>query len=195
MDGHRCPLTGAPCSNPKIIHITEVHGYNAVEEQHLCQMCGKDVLAQAMPKPKKVQPKVQTIAESELSPLMKGLFDLLSSVMKAKLQEFIANEPKQTHTRPPCPTCGMTLQDVINSSRLGCGDCYEHYKNELLPVLVHVHKATEHIGKKPSSKPEEAPIEERLRILNMQLKQAIEQEHYERANEIKKQLDLLSDSA
>lgn len=178
----KCPVTGMLCSNPKVIHITDVGpNYEATQVVHLCQICGMNKVEQQQAPPPP-QPKLPTF--------VKGLFDLLTAAMQQKMvqqQKHIQQEPPP---KPPCPSCGTTLQDIAKTSRLGCQICYEHFRHELLPVFIHAHKATEHIGKKPKRGPE-LPISEQISLLELQLKQAVEQEQYERANEIKKKLEEL----
>jgi protein arginine kinase activator len=94
-------------------------------------------------------------------------------------------------TKPPCPSCGSSLYDIHKSQRLGCPECYKHYKNELLPVLVHAHKSCEHVGKSPKQC-EITSNEENITTLNLKFKQALEQENYEKCAEIKKELENLN---
>ncbi len=48
-----------------------------------------------------------------------------------------------------CHTCGCTLSHISEKGRVGCADCYEVFKNELLPYIKRVHGNTKHIGKTP----------------------------------------------
>ncbi len=135
---------------------------------HLCDECGSNY----------VKPK------SSLPPVLLGLFELLKMATLGKLSQMVSSKQKPIG-KPPCPTCGMSIQDIIKTSRLGCGDCYNYYKQELIPVLMQAHKIIEHKGKRPKS----VSREEEIRTLELQLKQAVDQEQYEKAQEIKKKLD------
>jgi protein-arginine kinase activator protein McsA len=156
-----CPLTGKPCPHKRVIHVTEITEYVATQQHHLCVLCGSGLFEKKKPLP----------------PLLTSLFELIK----------MATTPQQLPTKPPCPGCGITVQYIIKNSRLGCGRCYEYFKNELLPVLIQSHKNIKHVGKKP----EFSNLEERIINLELQLKQAIEQEQYEKAKEIKIKLDML----
>jgi protein-arginine kinase activator protein McsA len=202
MDDNRCPVTGLPCPHPKVIHVTDCNSkYECTGVFHLCQICGNQLvnkaIQQASPKPAPPPPQ-QPQGQSVLPPIVKGFLDLLALAMANKMQGMAALPVQQQYIpqqpvlpkKPPCPECGTTLQDIATTSRLGCAHCYEHFREELLPVFIHAHKATEHVGKRPKKGPE-VPLDEQVRLLELQLKQAIDQEQYERAKEIKDQLDKL----
>lgn len=182
----KCPYTGAPCSNPKVIHITEVGpDYTATEIYDLCQSCSMGKNQQT---------------EEHLYPIVKNLFDLLAIIINSKNQtqdtsQKISSEPiASVRQKPPCPNCGTTAEDVVRNQRLGCSECYEHYKIELLPILIHAHKSSEHVGKRPKYKEpviDSLPIPEQIYVLEMQMKLAVEQEQYEKAKEIKDKLTAL----
>jgi hypothetical protein len=204
---NRCPVTGLPCPHPKVIHVTEVGAnYEATGVFHLCQVCGNAMMEEDKPKPP--PPPVQP--QPALPPFVKGLFELLALVMHNKMKGFAAvpvqqqppqmpqglPQPQYIPTpimKPPCPVCGTTLHDIAKTSRLGCGHCYEHYRTELLPVFINAHKAAEHVGKRPKQKHslEGIPLEEQIKLVELQLKQAVEFEQYERAQVLKQKLDEL----
>lgn len=174
----RCPITGVPCSNPKIVHITDVGpGYTAENTYDLCQVCAMS--------------KVQQKPKPEEKPIIKNLFDLLKLLITSKAQQ--VQQPVQPVEPPPpppvpsCPGCGMTAQELVHAKKLGCPTCYDFYKRELLPVLIHAHKSTEHVGKKPKCN-HSLPVEEQIKTLELQMKQAVEQEQYEKAQELKNRL-------
>lgn len=186
----KCPFSGNPCPHRKCIHVTEVKDYEAVQEIHCCQKCGEGLLD-----PSSHQQKEPEAPQPQMNPQAMSLFEILKTLIQNKFstipsQVVLTNfTPTSFVPKPPCPTCGASLHDIAVAQRLGCPGCYDHYGKELLPVLVHAHKACEHVGKSPKNKavtPEEA-----IKTLELKLKQAIEQEKYERAREIKTELDRL----
>jgi protein-arginine kinase activator protein McsA len=88
--------------------------------------------------------------------------------------------PKKKKDR--CPSCKSTLQDLATTSRIGCSQCYQHFKKDLTEeIKKHQAGAKKHVGKSPLIKME----------LNLedQLNQAIQSENYEKAAKIKKIID------
>lgn len=91
-----------------------------------------------------------------------------------------------------CKLCGSTMNDIKKSGKVGCAECYDTFFSELMPTIRSVHGNTEHIGKRPvieyetveDDKPAEQPGES-LDDLKAQLKQAIEDENFERAAQLR----------
>lgn len=54
-----------------------------------------------------------------------------------------------------CPVCGYTLADFRHTGLLGCADCYEAFREELLPTIRYVQGKLQHAGKAPSGDADE----------------------------------------
>lgn len=162
----KCPITGVPCFHSKCIHITEISNYEATESKDMCVFCGLPYIS------KEGGPEFDSTASQ--------IFEMITSTIKN-----VNKQPQQPIKPPGCPTCGHTLEDVLIIGKIGCGNCYEFYKKELLPLIEKCQfGATKHIGKKPKR------ISKSLKELETELKTAIEKEEYEKAavlmDEIKK---------
>lgn len=46
-----------------------------------------------------------------------------------------------------CPTCSATIDDILETSYVGCATCYDFFREELLPVIMKIQGAEEHVGK------------------------------------------------
>lgn len=46
-----------------------------------------------------------------------------------------------------CNYCGSSLNDIINSGRTGCSNCYTKFEDRLIPSIEKLHGRTKHIGK------------------------------------------------
>ena len=87
-----------------------------------------------------------------------------------------------------CESCGTSFDDILDTGRLGCGKCYDVVYEELLPTLKKVHGSISHIGKRPNViiKTNDSDVikndaENELFNLKIKLKNAIENEEYEKA--------------
>lgn len=82
-----------------------------------------------------------------------------------------------------CPTCKSTFRDFLRRGKLGCKDCYDTFEMEIRDMLENM----------------ESPIDidlgideiepSKLSSLQAKLQKAVEEERYEDAGEIKKQID------
>ncbi len=153
------------------VHLTELVD-GQISELHLCEECAKE---------KSVQMEQQF-----------GLADLL-----AGLSDFGKTSPSPSPSSPEiqqakiesCANCGMTYADFKKHGRLGCSDCYSHFRSRLGSLLKKIHGASQHSGKSPKvlAAPVESaqPVVNDLDTLKKQLQQAVLCEDYERAAELR----------
>ncbi len=108
-----------------------------------------------------------------------------------------------------CNSCGYTFEDIANTGKLGCGNCYEVFEERLDPIIRRIQGANRHVGRvgkiidskveqkmsnKTSNKEErnkeseENKTENKLEKLQEQLKQAIKEERYEDAAKIRDEI-------
>ena len=97
----------------------------------------------------------------------------LSGMLASMLCEFSGIQPQ---TAKKCPVCNATFSDIANSGKVGCAECYNTFKAELLPYLKRVHGSTKHIGKIPN----DAPLNEVSQLRN-ELNRLVAEENYEQA--------------
>jgi len=103
-----------------------------------------------------------------------------------------------------CPECGREWSSVRRTGLVGCPTCYEAFEDRLRPLIERAHEGGAcHIGKSPRRRLESLKREgrdlgellgdeheraERMRLLRKQLGDALEQEQYERAAQIRDEL-------
>lgn len=81
-----------------------------------------------------------------------------------------------------CSICGATFNDIAESGKAGCAECYKIFDTELLPYLKRVHGSTKHIGKIPNNAPlAVVPDSESVENLRMELNRLVVEEKYEEA--------------
>ena len=156
-----------------------------VFEQHLCSDCAKE-----------------KGVEKEFN-LENPLLSLMNSVFGEDKIKISGQEVKH------CKGCNSTLDDIINIGKLGCADCYETFKSELLPYLKRIHGETKHIGKIaytvneekdkdtiPADKKAENNNEsaDSLSTLKEELKNLISEEKFEQAAIVRDKIKALEDT-
>jgi len=98
-----------------------------------------------------------------------------------------------------CPTCGLTFEEFTRQGRFGCGDCYKAFRVRLEPIMRKIHGATLHRGKSPEEiRSDETagaliPVKEEER-LESKLREAIDNEDFEKAAEIRDKLKTMRES-
>jgi protein arginine kinase activator len=92
-----------------------------------------------------------------------------------------------------CPSCGLSYDTFAKTGRLGCGQCFEAFRQPMVDLLRKIHGSNLHRGKRQrgGSKMME-PLKEEAR-LKEELKQAIGSEDFERAAQLRDMIKEMSE--
>ena len=162
------------CDKPATFHITELTG-GKPEELHLCEEHARDYLTQS------------SDGESE-NPSLAGV--LAQQLAVGQTAEELARLDQRT-----CPVCGITFYEFRNKGRLGCPHDYVCFEKELEPLLLNIHGATEHVGKRPKGSLLATEKMTELIRIRREMKAAVEQEEYEKASELRDKIQQIKDDA
>ena len=130
-----------------------------------------------------------------------GMFPDFTADFGGMLGSFLSAALPARSGATRCKDCGSTMNDIKKSGKVGCANCYELFFNELMPTIRSIHGNTEHIGKRPvieysvntddrsaeDSKPADSK-NKKLEQLRAELKQAIEDENFERAAQLRDEI-------
>jgi protein-arginine kinase activator protein McsA len=108
-------------------------------------------------------------------------------------------EQKDENENKCCPSCGLSLNQLIKKSRFGCADCYDFFHGPVLFALEKMHYTPEnpkkqktelrHTGRVPTQfKKKQAELtdpKDFLQELKNEQEKTIKEENYELANELK----------
>jgi protein arginine kinase activator len=88
-----------------------------------------------------------------------------------------------------CPFCNSTLDDIKNSGRLGCSQCYFTFENQVDVLLRRIQGSSFHVGKR-ISRPEGKVYDNQMlvRELKKKLSESVKKEEYEKAAEIRDEI-------
>lgn len=68
----------------------------------------------------------------------------------------VVPQPKRKENN--CPRCGMTWIEFQQYGLLGCSECYNHFNEQLPPLLRRLYGQSEHFGKKPYNDGDKAVV-------------------------------------
>ena len=97
-----------------------------------------------------------------------------------------------------CPSCGTTFARFKERYRLGCSECFDAFREQLLPILKKVHGAERHRGKRFTRLIEDdtSALAPRgtwmLELLRRRLKAAVEREEFEEAARLRDRIEVLT---
>lgn len=153
------------CQNPATVHLTQILN-GKVHKVDLCETCAQKL--------------------GVTSPDGFSVADLLSKNILKEDEEEVSGS---------CEVCGCTKAQFKKSGRFGCSSCYESFSDLLSPMLKSMHRSTEHVGKVPHIALERRQFLDQLTQLENDLRDAVETENYERAAELRDEINVLKAKA
>ena len=155
------------CEKPATFHITELTDPEGPQVVHLCEEHVRAYLSQEGAKP----------ATSALAGM------LAKQLKLEQTAEQLAKLDKKT-----CPVCGITFAEFRQAGRLGCPYDYVFFQSDLEPLLINIHGARMHKGKRPSRSTGSPDRQHRLIQLRREMQEAVHKEQYEKASELRDEI-------
>jgi protein arginine kinase activator len=175
------------CPRVAVVQVTEVLGDDRFEKLHFCEECGRRYLAAPLPEAGGLPVDPDDFADAFAADPAAPVEPDLGGGGVAFAAADIDDDPPGGQ---PCEVCGLKFVEFRNSGRLGCPHDYDHFREELLPLLESIHGDTAHAGKAPRgpdrpAKAHDAPAgvadPAELPALKKKLSRAVRDEDYEAA--------------
>jgi protein arginine kinase activator len=160
------------CDKPATFHITELTG-GKPQELHLCEEHAREYLTQSGNEPAAASGSMASVLAQQMAQQM----------TVGQTAEELAQLDQQA-----CPVCGITFYEFRSQGRLGCPHDYICFQAQLEPLILNVHGELEHVGKNPSRCAKGSESRTQLIRLRREMAEAVTQEDYERASELRDQI-------
>lgn len=95
---------------------------------------------------------------------------------------------KQQSPDIACPRCGLTYAEFQKGGMLGCAECYQAFRQQLIPLITRVQGRTQHAGRRPPADPEEQERIQKMDELRTLMEAAVAMENFEEAARLRDQL-------
>lgn len=151
------------CGNPSVYHSTLIVN-GVTKNTSLCRDCA--------------------IKEGVFATEKPSLFD----EMFASFSDMLSFEQVENVV---CPVCKTSLREFKSTGRLGCPNCYDMFREEILNVLKRIAPFETHKQESIKAikvKPQKQTKEEQIKTFREEMKLAVSEERYEDAAKIKKQI-------
>ena len=159
---------------PASVHITKIVN-NMKTEMHLCQECA------------------QTKGELTFGFEPSLTFENFWKGMLEQVQALSSGTAVGVRTQR-CPNCGLAYGDFRESGRMGCGECYDQFRGEILPLMRRIQGSVGHTGKVPGISSAAASYRQQIEELREQQRKAILEEKYEEAAKLRDKIRALEKS-
>jgi len=151
------------CNEPATVHLTQIVG-GKMQKIDLCEKCAKE--------------------KGVADPTGFSLADMLLGLGAAEQMKGTSVASELV-----CQQCGFTQPDFKKTGRLGCALCYDTFGEGLTSILKDMHKGTSHKGKVPTRLARNQIYESQIKELRKNLHQAIADEKYEEAAQLRDQIN------
>ena len=165
------PMKCQKCDKQATFHITELTG-GKPKELHLCEDHAREYLTQSGDEPASATSMAAALAQQMANQMVVG-----------QTAEELERLDQKT-----CPVCGITFYEFRSRGRLGCPYDYTCFEKQLEPLILNIHGETEHSGKTPKRCPGGSEKRTQLIRLRREMKEAVAAEQYERASELRDQI-------
>lgn len=156
------------------VHITKI--INGVKtEMHFCEECARES------------------QEVNMSiPLTFGMPMSFQNILEG-FMEMMGGIPQQLIEEISCPVCHITFESFKQTGRLGCGNCYSAFSDNIIPLIKRIHGSIQHTGKVPKRSGGILKIKRDIDKLKNELKIAVANEEYEKAAKLRDEIKRLEE--
>ena len=152
-----------PCehchASPATVHITQIAN-NRTIVSHLCETCAREEGVIVEVGRDGIVPEVQVRAEEPAQPQA---------------------QPAPKEDNRECPHCRLAFSEFKAHERLGCPRCYSAFEKDIEALLMQVHGAAMHKGKRHVPRAGGYLTEDDLARLHRELEGAVAREEFELA--------------
>lgn len=195
MEPKRVPMN-ALCDDcqmrPATVQLQQVNN-NVQIEKSLCQVCVQRYapgVAFGMNPAQMMQMMPQLM---QMMPQMMQMMPQMMQMMQAAQQQPVVQAPQMpvvgglAHLR--CEHCGYSLENLRQTSMLGCPECYRAFAPQMQTLLRRAQGgAVQHHGKVPSRWGGKLRVTRQIEVLRGQMEEAVQQERFEDAARLRDEI-------
>lgn len=117
--------------------------------------------------------------------------ELLKQLLKDQAAAPAEKTPAPSESDLVCLSCGLEFADYRSTGMLGCPACYDSFADMLMPDLKRYHGAAYHAGFDIAAQDGIDSLTTRLQAARDEMKDALEYEDYDRAAELRDEMERL----
>lgn len=125
-----------------------------IQYMELCPKCRDEFLKNILLH----TPKVEDVLPTSAYQLPVGTKivtkEQLFEILQGNLDPANLTDEPEVGKIKPCPNCNTTVENLSETGRLGCPECYDHFEDLVVEFAEQIQGGTQHIGKEPKSKEE-----------------------------------------
>ena len=119
----------------------------------------------------------------------------LAQFISSMMNDISGSESQQggIESAGQCSECGLSFQEFSRTGRLGCGHCYDAFRDSMQDLLRRIHGGVHHQGKRPAGAPKtrKSSKTSNMRQVKAELEKAIADEDFKQAAQLRDKLQEL----
>ena len=130
--------------------------------------------------------------------LAEMLYNISSQMLQGHSDDQVSNDLEDEEAPELTCVCGWDTAKFRDGGGLGCPECYNAFAPILVNALHSMHKGSTHMGKRPDNAASaDSDTRPAISVLSLQkeLEKCVKSENYERAAEIRDEINKLKKSA
>jgi len=168
--------------NPATVRLTHVER-NETQTFHLCEDCAR---RRGLPLPDgDALIRGLEAAIAGAAGAAPGETQVKVTVKQGKGEEAAAAAEEPPEVDVKCQGCGMKLSEFRENGWLGCAECYVSFEERIGKMLLQIHGAGGHKGKRYGKAPARRGGKRNMERLRRELDEAVRSEEFERAASIR----------
>jgi len=165
-------------NNEATIHLIKIQDTN-VERINICKECAKDLSFLN-----------EEDFYNDIARVLYRFFNIGNDGHRFGRDKKILRDISYGRNRK-CPVCGIDLKTIKKNGKVGCSNCYNEFKDILLPIIKSIHGGIENKGKIPVNTSRKIRLEKNIRDLRNKLQNEIIIENFEEAAKIRDKIKKL----
>ena len=107
------------------------------------------------------------------------LLKMIHDLMNPNSFFYTSKKPVDVPAEKICPQCGLSGSELYKKGKIGCAECVDTFRKELVSIIEHIQGRSKFSGRIPKSLAEEASVN--VEELKEKLALAVAEERYEDA--------------
>ncbi|MEG0570864.1 MAG: UvrB/UvrC motif-containing protein [Oscillospiraceae bacterium] len=155
----------------------------------MCEKCGQNIATTIFKQ--SINGHVQTLHICDNCAIKIGYNNLFDGFNINYIVNDLLNASKKANTQ--CPSCGITLDQISKTGKVGCASCYSYFNAMLTPAIEKIHGRASHTGKSPLNK---EPLKPKTKLCDLsdKLQEAIRLQDFEQAAILRDEIAKLNDN-
>ena len=156
----------------------------------ICEHCGKNEATTVLKQTINGESRTLHLCSGCANSMMFGNF-FSDFGINSLFSKNMSQPSSGTRVRKVCDRCKTSLEEILETGKIGCAHCYETFSQDLARSIEKIHGKSVHTGTVPKSAKGTIKVKNLLTEYKMELNRLIAQQEFEKAAELRDKIKQL----